>query len=190
MPAPLTEVPKLEDLKKMAINRKKFPRYIFENATTGICFFCAAFYGRNDVIDLYVNNIKDLVLVDVDKDRIDIMKTIYPKNWTFICESAFDYSVKLNNEGKKFDLVFCDPWTNHVKNVYFSDFMPFYNLANNYFVAYGTRNALFTETNTPVEKKAISNYLSEYHKTKINVVDIIFGPGTADGGTTYLVIKK
>jgi len=187
MPTLLNKVPTLKDLSLIAQNKKKFPSYIFENSKSGICFFAAAFFGKNDVIYLYEYGIKDVCLVDLDEARLNIMKLIYPKTWSIEVADAFKHAKNVN---RLYDLVLCDPWTGGINKVFFDNFDSFINITNKYFISFATIDDLFTKNSIKFNKESLSNFLTDYHNRSIKVKEIIETGGSLHGGSLYIIIEK
>jgi hypothetical protein len=103
-----------------------FPEYIFDAESAAI-FFASATQGKNDVIHFYDRNFKNVLVNDVKK--MDLMKKLYPKEWTYITGDAVTAVKKLNKRNQKYDIVTCDTG---MKMLY-ENFNDFYSLANKYF---------------------------------------------------------
>lgn len=67
-----------------------FPSEVLDSCESALMFFCAGFYGRNDCIWLAETGIQDVVGIDIDARKLDVMRDLYPDEWKFICVDAFD----------------------------------------------------------------------------------------------------
>ncbi len=90
--------------------RNAFPVALVADAGTAASFFSAAFYGRNDVTYLDHLKIPDIVLVDIDQDKLATMAKIYPTVTETFAEDAFEVAARLRDRGRVFDVVLCDPY--------------------------------------------------------------------------------
>jgi hypothetical protein len=58
--------------------------------------------------------------VDLDGEKLEEMKPLYPEDWHFIRTDAYhyaDYASRLiRNSGQEWDVVSCDPFTNEFTN--------------------------------------------------------------------------
>lgn len=106
-----------------------FPLVLAEKALTAASFFSAAFYGRNDVIYLDQLGIPNIILIDTDQERLAIMARIYPTVTETYAEDAYQVASRMSRQGRTFDVVVCDPFTNQARPVLVDHFDVFAALA-------------------------------------------------------------
>ena len=111
-----------------------FPVELLDGAETVICFFSTQFQGQNDVRHVHQQGIKKVVLVDIDDGGMEEMKKIYPEEWEYIVGDAFEVVQKMNETGRKFDVVIADPFLSMVDPVLCDHFDDFYGLCNKWFI--------------------------------------------------------
>jgi hypothetical protein len=66
-----------------------FPSDVLESCDSALMLFCAGFYGRNDCIWLQEAGLLDVVGIDLDAGKLDVMRELYPEDWRFVCVDAF-----------------------------------------------------------------------------------------------------
>ena len=169
-------------------NQRNYP-HVFPQIESAIVFFCAAFYGRQDAIYFYDYKMKDVTLVDTDAEKMTWMVHIYPKEWKFITGDAFSYAGKLLREGKKFDVVSCDPFTNFIPDILIKDFDKFYGIAKKYFVTRASYGMFFEKYSVEPTEAALAAFLTEKHNREIKVRELN-QVSTFDGGCYWAVIEK
>ena len=90
---------------------RAFPSELLQGAGSAISFFSAAFFGRNDVTYLDRLGIPDITLVDVDGPKVAAMAQIYSTVTQVHAEDAFAVAQRLRQDGARYDVVVCDPFT-------------------------------------------------------------------------------
>ncbi len=108
---------------------RTFPTPLVEGARTAVSFFCAAFFGRNDVVFLDHLGIPDVVLVDLNHEHLDVMAKIYPGITETHAEDAYAVAKRMASQPRRFDVVTCDPFTNESWRVFADHFDTFSVLA-------------------------------------------------------------
>lgn len=83
-PESLDEVPDL-------LARASFPHRLFADCRSALLLFCAGLYGRNDGYWAYQAALEDVTGVDVDHDRLEHMRRLYPASWRFVEADCFDF---------------------------------------------------------------------------------------------------
>ena len=73
--------------------------------------FCAAFLGRQDCAWVEEAGLT-ATCVDTDAERLVEMASIYPEEWSFVCDDVYRYASRVYAFGYQFDLVSLDPPTN------------------------------------------------------------------------------
>ena len=104
---PVTEAPALAHLAQRA---EPFPFAQLENCETGLCLFAAGFYGVNDAIHFAMSGV-DTTCVDLDGEKIDAMRAIYPPEWTFVQADAWTFAEAARELELSWDAVCVDPFT-------------------------------------------------------------------------------
>ena len=183
----MPEIPTIADLLGMMGAQRDYP-YVFSGAKSAAVFFCAACYGKWDAIYYYDYKIPDVTLVDTDAEKLKAMASIYPEGWKYITADAFDYAGRCLWEGRKFDVVSCDPFTNLVPRVLINDFDKFYSIANKYLVARVTYGNFFEKYNVEPTEEALAEFLTKEHKKTIKVRELN-EVSTFDGGCYWAVIE-
>jgi len=172
-----------------------FPESELDECQSAVFFFCAAFGGRNDVIYAHKREMKDVVLNDIVEDKLNEMKNTYSSQWEYIHGDAFEEAIRFSDEGRKFDLVSCDPFTGLESKVMRNHFLNFYNIANKYMFCMITKNHWHSLGIDITNTVQISSYLSSLHNLNINVSSIVKrsdfkGEGAEHSGVYWAVIKK
>ena len=88
-----------------------YPREALRGLRTALVGFCAAFLGRQDCAWIEDAGLV-ATCVDLDADRLDEMRELYPGEWSFVCDDIYRYAKTLYAFGYQFDLVSLDPPTN------------------------------------------------------------------------------
>lgn len=135
------ELPSLESV-AAAANFVRFPLRLVANTNTAACFFCAAYLGRNDVAFVHAAGARRITLIDLDIQKMNQMEAIYPNVREVIRGGAFATAEGMLAEGRRFDLVVCDPWGGATVRMATDAFELFYGLVNNYFLFGMTKEAL------------------------------------------------
>ena len=179
-------IPTLESLKQSARSLKSFPTYLTE-VDNALVVFASAFFGLSDVI--YFIDVENVCLVDNDVEKMGLMKDIYPPSWDFIIEDAFETISNFASQGRKYDVVSCDPWTPTIPRVLIDEFDKFYEVAEKYLVIRATGNSFFMKNNIEPNEVQIAKFLSSRHQKDIKVKQLIKDCGF-DGGSYKIVIEK
>ena len=99
----------LDDVRASA-DPATFPREVLAGATSAACFFGAAFRGRNDAIHLADAGLAEVVVVDVDAEKLGEMRAIYPAPWRWTVGDAYSVARDMAERGEKADVVVVDAW--------------------------------------------------------------------------------
>lgn len=94
-------------LEHIACEARPYPTYLLEDAETGLCLFSAAFMGHNDVIHFALENV-DTTCVDIDQEKLNVMASLYPGGWKFICRDAWEFAEAAAAIGQSWDVVSVD----------------------------------------------------------------------------------
>jgi hypothetical protein len=117
--------------------QRAFPLRLLHGCQSVLSFFCAQFYGKNDIIHVYNAGVPEVTLVDLDEAKLAVMKSLYPAGWNTRVGDAFSVAEELRSAGRRFDVVICDPYTQMAKTVAWDHLALFRALARKYwFVLY------------------------------------------------------
>lgn len=95
-------------LDKLRDRANVYPTRLLTRAETSLVLFCAAFHGRQDAIK-HLDAGLVATCVDSDAQKLDEMRAIYPRDWTFVCDDVYRFAAL---EERCFDVVSLDPPTN------------------------------------------------------------------------------
>ena len=110
--------------------KQGFPIELLSPDQSAICFFCAAFGGENDVKYLHEAGMKDVFLIDIDREKIK--EVSYKYGYDFIGRDAFE--VIDSGFFSQVDLIICDQWTNMDEQVNETYFDKFKSLAKKFLI--------------------------------------------------------
>ncbi len=179
--------PIIEDLEKTA--SRTFPTEILRECNTATAFFSAAFYGTNDVIHLYINGLNEVTINDIHEGKMYVMEQAYPSSWSFITGDAFDLAKEQNDNGKLFDIVIVDPFSNLAPRVFDEFFELFFSLSKRYFVL-TIMYQMFVDLDVePTDITKFSKVVSEKFNQDINCIEIL-QRSTHLGGAYWAVFEK
>lgn len=164
------ERPTLRGLRHAA--QKAFPSWLVGPSRSAACFFVGQFYGKNDVVHLYSMGMRDVTLVDADADRLEHMASIYPDEWVTHVDDAFERARTWRDEGRTFDLVVCDPYTNMADKVAWDDFELFAALAEQYLCLLYTKD-MFDRLGIEPEAAALGTALGGRLERSVTCLDVV-----------------
>lgn len=87
-----------------------FPRDALRGAQTALCMFAAEWHGRQDAYWLAEAGLR-VTCVDMNGQKLEEMRRVYPTGWEFIAGDAFEFS-----PAERFDVVTLDPFTGDAMN--------------------------------------------------------------------------
>jgi hypothetical protein len=90
-------------------NAQVYPANVLPNGGTALCLFSAGFLGWNDVIHMVRNDMR-VTCVDVDKDKLFEMASIYPAGLELWVEDAWHFATDAAASGRTWDVVSVDPY--------------------------------------------------------------------------------
>jgi hypothetical protein len=94
-------------------DRGLYPADILQDCETALILFAAAFHGRQDGIWIADAGIR-ATCVDIDADKLTAMKPLYPSNWEYVIEDAFEFAERSHTLAQRqWDVVSIDCFTNH-----------------------------------------------------------------------------
>jgi hypothetical protein len=114
------ELPTLEILREQA---PPYPVDAIKGCRNVLSLFSAWFYGRSDVIRVHDSCPGHVTLVDINEPLLEDMKLIYPAHWTYVRADYRDFLRQAEAEGRSYDLIACDPFTDLGKPVAW-EFLP------------------------------------------------------------------
>ncbi len=94
-------------LARINARARPYPAWILDYAETGLSIFSAAFYGQNDAVHFYRNNVVG-TCVDTDPDKLWQMAEMYPDGWRFYVEDGWRFAEQ--HAGEQWDVVSVDPF--------------------------------------------------------------------------------
>lgn len=71
---------------------RPYPAYLLEEGESGLALFSAAFLGWNDSIHFARKGMHG-TCVDRDEHKLGEMEAIYPDQWAFFCQDAWDFAL-------------------------------------------------------------------------------------------------
>ncbi len=190
-PAPPREVVPAGDeafhaLKKKA-NPKKFPSEVIKGCESAASFFCAAFEGYNDVVHIHRRGLKELVLVDLDNEKLEAMAKIYRGDEVSLRSGdAFEIAREWRLEGRKFDIVITDPWSNIMQRTAIADLPLFAGLARKYYLT-GLTGADFAALGIKPDVEEFNAWLAAHGRGAYRIDRLIQRNPDYLGGVYWLV---
>ena len=97
---------RLAEIPDEGIAEAAFPHRLLPGCESVLLLFCAGLYGRNDGYWVRNARIRDVTGIDIDAERLEHMRSLYPRPWTLQESDCFTYQ-----PGRTFDLVCVDPPT-------------------------------------------------------------------------------
>lgn len=164
------EVPRLRDVQLTA--QRAFPTRLLNDCRSAAAFFVAQFYGKNDVVHIYNAGIPRVTLVDVDRDKLDVMREIYPSDWDVLYEDAFAVAERFASEGRKFDLVTCDAYSPMSERVAWDTLDLWESIANRYLMLFYT-TPMLEQLGAPPEAPVVADAVSARLGRPVRVIDLI-----------------
>lgn len=97
-------------LDRISLEARPYPADMLEHCETGLLLFAAAFLGANDAIHFAR---KQLVCtcVDTNSERLARMEALYPSDWLFEAQDAWEFARDAADRGKTWDAVSVDTFT-------------------------------------------------------------------------------
>ena len=178
------ERPSLRDVSMAA--QKAFPTQELHCINSAVCFFVAQFFGKNDVYHVYHSGVPNVTLVDFDEERLNHMKSIYPDHWTYLLGDAFEIADKLKLEGKKYDLVISDPFSEGIRPIYVAQYFPFIDLASKRLI-HIAQHSMLEDASCGQESVDIKNAILNKWP-ELDLLEV-YKRSTHDGGTFWSVFN-
>jgi hypothetical protein len=92
----------------LEITPNKFPKHLLPHCDSGLCLFGAGFYGANDAIHMYIEDIKRVDIVDIDEQKMKEMSKTYTTGWGFTVMDVVQW-IDEWAVGATWDIVSVDP---------------------------------------------------------------------------------
>lgn len=179
------EVPNLDALRLSA--QKAFPTRLLHGCNSAASFFCAQFYGKNDVVHLYEMGVPRVTLVDLDAGKLGVMRDLYPADWELIVGDAFDAARQFTSAGRKFDLVVCDPYSTLAGTVAFDHFGLFHSIASKFLLLLYSQE-MFDDLQIEPQAEALSNAVARRTGLAATAIDVVKRSSHA-GGIYWAVFR-
>lgn len=116
-------------LDAISAEARPYPADMLEDCQTGLLLFAAAFLGVNDAIHFARKQLR-CTCVDTDRERLGRMEDIYPDDWTFHVQDAWEFAREAAERGKTWDAVSVDTFTGNATNRSLADLEVWCALAN------------------------------------------------------------
>ncbi len=88
-----------------------YPTDLLAGCDSALLLFGAAFLGINDAIHFAAAGLAEVTVVDIDAERLDAMRALYPRSWELVAADAFDFVQRRHAAGERYDIVSADPTT-------------------------------------------------------------------------------
>jgi hypothetical protein len=89
-----------------------YPADILAGSDSALVLFGAAFLGVNDAIHMAGAGLTNVTVVDIEAEKLEEMRALYPQKWEFVPADAFDFVERQRSAGVRYDVVSADPFTN------------------------------------------------------------------------------
>jgi hypothetical protein len=126
------EIPTLEILRSRSL---AYPVDFLRGKASALVMFVTYFLGRNDVMHILDQNINRVTLVDKDAVGLDIMKRIYPAEWSYVAQDYQDYLDGAVERGERYDIVACDQPLFLAEDVAWRNIFKIMALCNSFFIS-------------------------------------------------------
>lgn len=167
---------------------REFPTHVLENAKSAAAFYTAALMGVRDIIHLNDHQIPDVTLVDLDAEKIEEMKKVYPSGWDYVVDDAHKVMKRFREEGRKFDVLVLDPWT-HRQRVDMEQLGTLLDITNRHIVISLSANSYFRQSSiSPDSPDALLEHLQGLDD-RVATVDVQLCTNL-DGGLYWVTIGK
>ncbi len=176
----------LHEIRAMAEGRP-FPQFTLANANSGICIYSVALHGVRDVIHLRDKQVKRVTLVDIDREKMEEMKKIYPQRWEYLVGDAFETLDRLKRDDQTFDVVVLDPWI-HEQTRNLDRLGDLLDIANRYVVISLSMKSFFAEHGLPTKADALGAFLKA-RDSRVKEARLMFCTAF-DGGMYWATICK
>jgi hypothetical protein len=97
-------------LAEISERARPYPADLLPEGGTALALFSAAFLGHNDAIHFARKNMTG-TCVDIDTDKLEQMRQLYPPGWKFITGDAWEYAISATGFSARWDAVSVDTFT-------------------------------------------------------------------------------
>ncbi|HTV71951.1 MAG TPA: hypothetical protein VMF90_25750 [Rhizobiaceae bacterium] len=182
----LTKAKMLDWINSKTDNRE-FPEFVLQDSTSAAAFYTAALLGVRDVIHLNNHGIHDVTLVDLDPEKTEEMRKVYPASWDYVIDDAYKVMDRFRAEGRRFDVILLDPWT-HRQRSDMNRLGTLLDIANRYVVISLSANSYFRQAQVSTEPEDLIEHLQGLDP-RIATVDVRWCTNF-DGGMYWVTIGK
>lgn len=170
------------------VGKREFPEYVLEGTSSAAAFYAAALMGVRDVIHLHDHNVKDVVLIDLDADKMAELQKVYPANWEYVVDDAYKVMDRLHDDGRAFDILILDPWT-HRQRSDMERLPSLLDITNRYIVISLSANSYFRQANiNPDSHESLLEHLQDLDP-RVSSVQVQLCT-SIDGGLYWVTIGK
>jgi hypothetical protein len=169
-----------------------FPEHLLGGVRSAAMFFSGAFAGANDVDYVYAAGVPEVLLNDIDASFFAPMQAKFADRpgWEYVEDDAFDLARELGEQGRRFDLVVCDPFTGSpMKHVLFSHLPAFLDLTEGALVAGVAANVLEERGVVEPSPEVLTKVLSDAHDAEIVCTELVHRSDHA-GGVWWSVLRR
>lgn len=97
-------------LDSVSLEARPYPADMLEDCETGLLLFAAAFLGVNDAIH-FARRQMVCTCVDTNAERLTRMEALYPSDWSFVEQDAWEFAEAAATSGTAWDAVSVDTFT-------------------------------------------------------------------------------
>lgn len=94
-------------LDRISTVARPYPAWLLNHCETGLCLFSSAFLGHNDAIHFARAELQT-TCVDVNNAHLAQMAGLYPDDWDFVCDDAWEFAAASVERGEMWDAVSVD----------------------------------------------------------------------------------
>ena len=173
-----------------------YPVELINNGCSALLLCCAADFknnihkiGDNDV--QYYNNVDIVTLVDLNYETMNKLKNDLYKNkkqWTFIIDDMYKVCKEFYLENKKFDIISCDPFTNHMEDFLLNNLNNILPITNKYIIT-GFSKILSDKYNLDLDISIIEKFINTKYNINISIIKLVKRSDYL-GGIYWLIIQK
>jgi hypothetical protein len=154
-------------------------------------FFGGAFAGANDVDYVYAAGVPHVLINDINGSFFPAMQAKFADRpeWEYVEADAFDLARELRAQGRRFDLVVCDPFTGEPMNrVLYAELPLFLDLSDGVVVAGVAANVLASRGIDAPTDQNLATSLTEIHGAPILCDEVVHRSDHA-GGVWWGVLR-
>ncbi len=160
----------IEELKENA--QSKFPHAYITGAYSAVCLFGATTNGRTDLIHLYDSGLKDVVVVDGNKSKLDHVATIFPDYWSYVNQQCLEYCGYRIKHFSATDLIVADGSKSTVDNLWEALLPVALSVARNWLI-FRVSGEFLEEYEVEASPSGIFKMCQRLHGLDVICVDVI-----------------